>query len=108
MGWFDDLSTRAQQAGDSALKDVNTYLAGRVVDATVQVAAAQTGNLTAAQLAAGQRGGQGPMAGPATTSPFLQNASQASQIAGQAAMNYGPYLLVAIAAWFLIGKSRRG
>lgn len=108
MGWLDDLSTRALQASDQALKDINSYLTGRAVDEVIKVGTAQTGNLSAAEIAAGKRGSVNPQAQPATTSPFLQNASQASQIAGQAAMNYGPILLIGIAAWFLIGKSRRG
>lgn len=110
MGWMDDLTARAKQYYDEGIKDINTYLGGRAVDEVVKIAAAQTGNLTAAQLAAGERGDAGAIKPASTASTLLANAQQASQIKETPKPdNTKMYLIlvaVGIGALLLMKKSR--
>lgn len=61
IGWLDDLGTRISQAADTAkatpeYATIETYLKTRAVEEVVKVIKPPTGNLTAAQIAAGQTG----------------------------------------------------
>lgn len=109
MGWFDDIQARVSQAGDQALKDVNTYLIGATTQATVKIAQnSQGGNLTAAQLAAGQFGGALAQAPPASTIQQNQNSLSASQIIpGVNNKNMGLILVAGLAAFFFLNKRSR-
>lgn len=64
MGFFDDLQTRLGQFSDDlknrALGDINDYLDNRAVDDVIKIGTEIKGNLTQAQIDAGQTGqGQG-------------------------------------------------
>lgn len=62
MGWFDDLKTRAEQSFDNFGSDIGDYIKNRLTDAAVKVGEPAKGNQSEAQIAAGQAGGQPPMA----------------------------------------------
>lgn len=114
MSWFDDLSARVQQEAQSRLStigsDVQSYIASQVSGAGATVMVAQqppTGNLSAAQIAAGARGGPAPVAAAAAPAAATQNASAHSMlsIAGLSA----PVLLaIGVGAYFLLSSKRRG
>ena len=105
MGWFDDLRARAEQSLDSVGSDITDFVKTRVTDAVVKVGEPQKGNQSAAQLAAGQAGGQSGIAGPNASADQIQNASQASQIGSQF-MKYLP--LIAVAGLAVVLFSRKG
>lgn len=107
MGWFDDLTTRAQQAVNDAQRDIQSYIENRAVDQVVKVAEEQKGNLTALQIAAGQYGGSTPVASPAASASQTSNAAQASQIA-MAGMGIGTLVAIGVAAYFIFGSKSRG
>jgi hypothetical protein len=101
MGWMDDFSMRIGQIGtgvrDRINRDINDYVENRAVDDLVKIGRAATGNLSAAEIEAGQRGAPAPIA-PA-----------ASMTAG---FSVSPYLIAAAvgltAVLLLSKKSRRG
>lgn len=92
MGWFDDLKARAQQAGDNIVKDINSYIAGRVVEPVIKIGEPQRGNQTAAQIAQGQAG--------APAQPLAESV-QAS------VMKFAPIILGTVALALVLKKSRR-
>ena len=106
MGWLDDLGSRIQQASENIINDVGDYFTERVVDPVVKVGEPQRGNLSAAQIAAGEYGGA-PVGAPARASASqLQNAAQASQIGNQFA-KYLPLIAIGMVG-FLIFRSKKG
>lgn len=105
----DDIQTRVDQAGNTALTDIDTYLIGTATSDLVKVAAtAQGGNQSAAQIAAGAYGGAVAQAAPNATPAQINNAAQASMIA--AGVVTSPWLyagLAAVAAYLLLGRKSR-
>lgn len=98
MGWMDDLKMRAEQAFDDAKGGLQDYLAKSGAEAVVKIAAPRTGNLSAAQIAAGQRGA------PPAMQPPVQ---VAKPVAMQAAAISKPILLaIGVGAYFLLQRRR--
>lgn len=100
MGWFDDLQARVSDFQDTSLGgSISDYLESRVVDAVVKIGDQPTGNLSAAQIAAGQRGGTAPVVAPA---PVAIMPSSHMDFA-----KYLPFILLGTAAYFLIQKQKK-
>lgn len=99
MGFLDDLQVRVTQAVEKNSDNINNFLADKVGDLFVKVSKPKTGNLSAAQIQAGQRGGDVPGENQAIVVP-----------AAPISMN-AKYLIPAIAALaaaaFLFSGSRR-
>jgi succinyl-CoA synthetase beta subunit len=106
MSWIDDLKTRAEQAVSNVQKDIGTYLQERVIEPVIKVGDPQGGNLTAAQIAAGARGGQGGI--PASNQPAsaLMNANPLANVSASL-MQYLPLLILAGAAVMIFKKGRK-
>lgn len=64
MNYFDDLRTRVEQSFNSAVADFKSYIQDQVVTPTVKVGQAARGNLTEAQIKAGQTAAAPPIAAP--------------------------------------------
>lgn len=95
MNFFDDLKTRVEQAGQQIEKDINSYISNNITEPLVKVGQAATGNLSDAQIKAGQTGGAAPIV-----------SAQAVQAAG---MSMGMLALIAVGAYFLFfSKKGRG
>jgi hypothetical protein len=101
MGWFDDLRTRVEELQDTNLgSTISDYIENRVVDAVVKIGPQPTGNLSAAQIAAGQRGGTAPVvATPVSAVP----PSQQSQL-----MKYLPFVAIGLVAVLVLKRKSRG
>lgn len=107
MGFFDDLQARADQSLNQLKGDVTSYLESRVMSAVVKVGEPAKGNLTAAQIAAGQTGAPEPIA-PPSGGGSVQNSSQASQIS-MGLQQYALPLILALGIGFLVfSKKSRG
>jgi hypothetical protein len=113
MGWLDDLATRAQQAAQERLGDIGSnitsYIEGQIAgaDPTVKVGAAPTGNLSAAQIAAGQRGGTAPTAAAAAPASASQNAGVAGMLGGFDAQKLLPVVAIGALAFIMFSRRRR-
>lgn len=82
MGFFDDLAARVNEVVPEGIRnDIGGYLQARVVDPVVKIGQPATGNLSAEQIAAGQRGGAVPVAAPAAPASATMNASVQSAFA---------------------------
>lgn len=95
MVYQDDLQVRVQQSGNDILQDVSDFFKQRAAQEFVKLLPA-TGNLSEAQLKAGQTG-ENPNASIAAgqvPASQLMNANQASQIAMPTIQNYMPILAV--------------
>ncbi len=108
MSWIDDLQTKVEQATSGIVTDINTYINQRVVAPVIKIAQPQTGNLSAAQIAAGQKGGPVPIAAAVSSPSSLQNAASASQVSSGTAMAISVPVLLAlgVGAFFLMKKGR--
>lgn len=104
--WLDDLQARVEQATSGIVTDINAYINTRVVEPVVKIGQPQSGNLTAAQIAAGQKGTPAPIAAPKAQAKAVQNAVQASQLAENDWIQYAPILIAGIGAFFFFKKSR--
>ena len=79
MGFFDDLAARVNEVVPEGIRnDIGGYLQARVVDPVVKIGQPATGNLSAEQLAAGQRGGAVAVASPSASAASTMNASARS------------------------------
>lgn len=108
MGWYDDLQARVDAAGSQALQSINTYLIGAGTKELVKVAGtSQGGNLTAAQIAAGQFGGTMAQAAPQSTLSQNQNAISASQIMPAIKNNMLLIAGAAVLGYVLLSKRSR-
>ena len=97
--WLDDLGVRVDQFRETELgQSIGDYLNARVVDAVVQIAPPKTGNLSAEQIAAGQRGGTAATAAPQ---------SGVAVVMANPVMKYLPYVAVGVAAYLLLKKKSR-
>jgi hypothetical protein len=106
MGWLDDLETRAKSSIQNATKDIYSWVGSVATDPVVKQGAAGTGNLSAAQIAAGAHGGPAGVAAPASAgNPAVNNAVSASGFLGQATQ-YAPWILAAAAVAFILGKRK--
>lgn len=96
MGLFDSIQSSAKDAFSALGSNVEAYIKTNVTQALVKVGEPPKGNLTPAQIAAGQTGQPPPMATPAS---MVQSA----------AMNVMPYLpiLLGVAALAYVMKKRR-
>lgn len=73
MSWFDDLRARADESLNSVSGDIQDYLKTRITEAVVKVGEPPKGNLSAAQIAAGQTGAPTPSrAMPAAVSDYAK------------------------------------
>lgn len=106
MGFFDDLKVRAEQSVNIVSNDINTYIQTRLTDAVVKVGEAPKGNLSAAQIAAGQTGQTASVAAPSGAS--VQNSSQASQLSSGIQQYLLPIALAVGISFFLFSKKSRG
>ena len=104
MSWVDDLRSRAEQAFEDVGIDINAYLKKRESDAVMKILE-PTGNLSQAQLDAGQRGGTAATAAPSGANG--NNAMVAGQIT-ESFMKYLPFIAIGAITFLLIGKKRRG
>lgn len=95
MNFFDDLKTRVEQAGQQIEKDINSYISNNITEPLVKVGQAATGNLSEAEIRAGQ-----------TASPPPIVSAGAVTVAG---MGIGTMALIGLAAYFLFfSKKSRG
>lgn len=101
MSWQDDLETRLQQSIQNVGNDINAYIQARVVDPVVKIGQPAQGNLSAAQIAAGQRG-QNPDAS------IEKDIGSPSDINGNGSMMKWvvPVVAISVVAYFLLGKKR--
>lgn len=100
MGYFDDLEVRARQAVEDLSVNVQQYFDGQVRQAFVRLGEPPSGNLTQAEIDAGRRGGDQPIAAP--SGAYAGNASQASMISQK---NLIPLaLLLGFGAFLLLKK----
>lgn len=107
MSWVDDLQARAEQSIRNATNSIGDYLDNRVSDAVVIKGDGQNGNLSALQIAQGQRGGQAGQAGPKAPPNALQNAIQASGFVPEAVAPYVPMILAAGALFLVFRRKGR-
>ena len=101
MGWFDDLQARVEEFQDTNLgSTISDYIENRVVDAVVKIGPQPTGNLSASQIAQGQRGG---------TPPVVQSpvASVAPSMQSSSVMKYLPFVAIGLIAVLLLQKKSR-
>lgn len=96
MGLFDDVKAQAQTAIGQLGSNVQDYIKSNVTAAFVKVAEPPKGNLTPAQIAAGQTGATPPVATPMS-------------VAQNAASTMMPYLpiIAGIVVLALVLKKRR-
>lgn len=106
MGFFDDLQARADESLNQLKGDVTSYLENRVMSAVVKVGEPAKGNLSAAQIAAGQTGGPAPIAPPSGGN--VQNSSQASQISMGLQQYILPLVLAVGIGFIVFSKKSRG
>lgn len=93
MSWFDDFQVRLGQIGTKVTDNVESYIVNKATEAVVKVTGGEKGNLSAAQIAAGERGGNVQNALPViATSPIMQ---------------YIPYIAVGAVALLLFKRGRR-
>jgi hypothetical protein len=75
VGFWDDLTDTASGAVSDAITNsqgtIADYLQNRVIAPLVKQGPAPTGNLTAAQIAAGQTGSTPPLAPPASATSMM-------------------------------------
>lgn len=64
MNYFDDLKMRLEQAGQNFGNDLKNYFESNIVEPAVKIGQAATGNLTEAQIKAGQTGSAPKIADP--------------------------------------------
>lgn len=64
MNFFDDLRTRVEQSGQAIVSDLRSYYESQVITPLVRAGQAATGNLSAAQIKAGQVAESPPIAPP--------------------------------------------
>ena len=107
MSWVDDLQARAEQSIRNATNSIGDYLDNRVSDAVVVKSAGQNGNLSALEIAQGQRGGQAGQAGPKAAPNALQNAIQASGFVPEVVAPYVPMILAAAALYLVFSRKGR-
>lgn len=97
MNFFDDLKTRVEQAGQQVEKDVNAYISNNITEPLVKVGQAATGNLSDAQIKAGQTG-------QAQTASVLPAA-----VAANPKMSFAVMAMIGLGAYFLFfSKKSRG
>lgn len=109
MGWMDDLQVRAEQAVQSVQTDVTTYFSTRAKEELVKVVAPPTGNLSAEEIAAGQRGGPSGLTAPSGAP--ASNAVSAGQVGASmmsSASQYLPWLAIAGLAYVIFARKSRG
>ncbi len=100
MAWIDDIQTRLEQSVNNQFNDINSYLKSRVTDVVVKIGEPPKGNLTTAQVEAGQTGQTPPVAAPAGG---VQNVIQ-----NQLSQFMLPLLVVAAVGFFMFSKKSRG
>ena len=93
MSWFDDLQTRIGQVGTQITDNVESYIVNKATEAVVKITGGEKGNLNAAQIAAGERGGNVQSALPV--------------IASSSFTQYLPYVAVGLAALLIFKRGRR-
>lgn len=105
MSWFDDLQARVNEAIPEGIRnDIGSYLQARVVDPVIKIGQPQTGNLSAAEIAAGARGGVQPVA-PAQPQPVPVSMA-ASMVSPEKLKIWLPLAAVGLAAWVVLGSKR--
>lgn len=96
MGFFDDLKKQGEAAVGQLGSNVQDYIKSNVSAAFVKVAAPPQGNLTPAQIAAGQTGAPPPIVAPAS----------GVMSAAQNVMPYLPILLGVVVLAIVLKKRR--
>lgn len=94
MGLFDSIQSGAKDAFSALGSNVEAYIKSNVTAALVKVGEPPKGNLTPAQIAAGQTGQPPPVATPASV---MQNAASSM-------MPYLPIILGAAALIYVMKK----
>lgn len=103
MGLFDNFSDFIPEGIQT---DITAYLRERVVDPVVKIGQPQTGNLSAAEIAAGARGGTAPIAAPSAPASAIQNAG--AKIAGIGIAPIAAVVAVGVLGYVLLSKRARG
>jgi hypothetical protein len=97
MSFWDDIGAKIKEGADNVVKDVQTnvnqYFQQRLIDPLVKIGEPAKGNLTAAEIAAGERGAPPPIAAAASAPVIQQNL-----------MMYLPIVAIAVGALILIKK----
>lgn len=65
MSYFDDFRMRVEQAGQQFGNDLESYINSNIIQPAVRIGQAATGNLSEAQIKAGQTAAPPPIANPA-------------------------------------------
>lgn len=101
MGWFDDLQARVSDFQDTDLGNtISDYVSNRVVDAVVKIGDQPTGNLTAAQIQGGARGGTAPVVASPVATMIPSSSSSAM-------MKILPFMALGLVAYLVLQKKSR-
>lgn len=95
MNFFDDFRTRLEQAGQNFGNDLKSYIESNIVQPAVRIGQAATGNLSEAQIRAGQTASAPPMAAP-----------QSQVVSG--GIGIVSILAIGALAYLLLAKKSRG
>lgn len=108
MSWLDDLRVRVEEViPDGIRNDIGSYLQSRLVDPVIAIGQPQAGNLTAAQIAAGERGAAAATA-PAQPVPVSVNGVNVGNGGGMNMATLVPMLAIGALAIALIVTSGGG